>query len=257
MARGQLGQQGYIGMTVVKAAAATRPAASVSRSTTRDEGKVDRAKDSTATTESADDEDGSSASASSPSDDDATPAPAPTSSAEPGRSRSTTDGDIATAASASDDPSGPGDSDDSGDEAGDDQPGDDQPGDDQPGDDQPTAGDGPGSASFGDAVIAIASRYEGTPYRYGGTTPAGFDCSGFTSYVMAELGYDLPRTSGAQRAATQRISRSQAVAGDLVFMPGHVGIYAGNGMMIDSPRSGLSISLRPVYSSSATYGRVG
>lgn len=115
----------------------------------------------------------------------------------------------------------------------------------------------PGSADFGAAVLSIASRYDGIAYRYGGTTPAGFDCSGFTSYVFAQVGTDLPRTSGAQRAAATRISRGEAVPGDLVFMPGHVGIYAGNGMMWDSPRSGLDVSKRPVYSSSATYGRVG
>ena len=115
----------------------------------------------------------------------------------------------------------------------------------------------PGSADFGAAVLSIASRYDGIAYRYGGTTPAGFDCSGFTSYVFAQVGTDLPRTSGAQRAAATRISRGEAVPGDLVFMPGHVGIYAGNGMMWDSPRSGLDVSKRPVYSGSATYGRVG
>ena len=115
----------------------------------------------------------------------------------------------------------------------------------------------PGSADFGAAVLSIASRYDGIAYRYGGTTPAGFDCSGFTSYVLAQVGVGLPRTSGAQRGAATRISRSEAVPGDLVFMPGHVGIYAGNGMMWDSPRSGKSVSKRPVYSGSATYGRVG
>lgn len=260
MARGQLGQQGYIGMTVVTAATTGRPDERVSRSTTRAETKTDRTQESTVTTESSDDRDGSSASASGTSDDE--PTSASTSSAEPTGSTSAAADDSATGISTSDDPSEPAESADPGDAAGagdSADPGepDDQPGEDQPGEDQPTAGDGPGSASFGDAVIAIAIRYEGTPYRYGGTTPAGFDCSGFTSFVMAKLGYDLPRTSGAQRAATHRISRSQAVAGDLVFMPGHVGIYAGHGMMIDSPRSGLSISLRPVYSSSATYGRVG
>jgi cell wall-associated NlpC family hydrolase len=51
-------------------------------------------------------------------------------------------------------------------------------------------------------VLAIAARYEGLPYKYGGTTPDGFDCSGFTSHVMARMGIDLPRTSGAQRSAT-------------------------------------------------------
>jgi cell wall-associated NlpC family hydrolase len=115
----------------------------------------------------------------------------------------------------------------------------------------------PGSRSFGDAVLRIAARYEGTGYVFGGTTPAGFDCSGFTSYVMRKVGVSLPRTSGAQRAATRRISRSEAVPGDLVFLPGHVGIYAGNGRMWDAPRTGKAISERTIWSSSATFGRVG
>jgi cell wall-associated NlpC family hydrolase len=115
----------------------------------------------------------------------------------------------------------------------------------------------PGSPEFGATILAIASRYAGAPYRYGGTTPAGFDCSGYTSYVYAQVGIDLPRTSSAQRAATRRISRSEAVPGDLVFMPGHVGIYAGGGMMWDAPRTGKDVQKRPIYSSSATFGRVG
>ncbi|HET8617215.1 MAG TPA: C40 family peptidase [Actinomycetales bacterium] len=121
----------------------------------------------------------------------------------------------------------------------------------------PVKAGAPGSPEFGATVLAIAARYAGTPYVYGGTTPSGFDCSGYTAYVFAQVGIDLPRTSSAQRAATRRISRSDAMPGDLVFLPGHVGIYAGGGMMWDAPRTGKDVQKRPIYSSSATFGRVG
>lgn len=105
-------------------------------------------------------------------------------------------------------------------------------------------------------VLAVAASLSGIPYVYGGTTPAGFDCSGFTSYVFRQVGISLPRTAAQQQAAATPVSSPQP--GDLVFFgyPAyHVGIYAGNGMMYDSPRSGLSSGLRSVWSSSATYGR--
>jgi len=105
--------------------------------------------------------------------------------------------------------------------------------------------------------MRVAARYAGIMYRYGGTTPAGFDCSGYTSYVMRQVGVSLPRTSGAQPATARRVSRSAVVPGDLVFMPGHVGIYAGNGMMWDATRTGNAISKRKIWTNSATFGRVG
>ena len=106
-------------------------------------------------------------------------------------------------------------------------------------------------------VIGIAASLAGIYYVYGGTTPAGFDCSGYTKYVFGRLGISLPRTAEAQRQATTRVSTPQV--GDLVFFGApayHVGIYAGNGMMWDSPHTGQAVGRRSIFSSSATYGRV-
>lgn len=105
-------------------------------------------------------------------------------------------------------------------------------------------------------VLAIAAALSGIPYVYGGSTPAGFDCSGFTSYIFAKIGISLPRTAAGQQAAVTRVSNP--APGDLVFFGSpayHVGIYAGGGMMYDSPRTGLSSGLRAIWSSSVTYGR--
>ncbi|HYY12736.1 MAG TPA: NlpC/P60 family protein [Kineosporiaceae bacterium] len=111
------------------------------------------------------------------------------------------------------------------------------------------------------SVVAIAMRYLGIAYRYGGTSPRGFDCSGFTQYVFGQVGQSLPRTADQQLRATTRISRSEARAGDLVFFLGggyayHVGIYLGNGKMIDSPRTGQAVSVRSVYSANVVFTRV-
>lgn len=105
-------------------------------------------------------------------------------------------------------------------------------------------------------VLELMRRHEGTPYRYGGTTPAGFDCSGFTQYVYRQVGIKLPRTSSMQRRAGRTIPRSQARPGDLVYMPGHIGIYIGNGMMYDSPRTGKRIGARKIWSNNYQIIRV-
>ena len=105
-------------------------------------------------------------------------------------------------------------------------------------------------------VLGIAASLAGIYYVYGGDTPAGFDCSGFTQYVFAKLGINLPRTAEDQRQAVTAVSNPQP--GDLVFFGSpayHVGIYAGNGMMWDSPHAGAAVALRAVWSSSPTYGR--
>ena len=115
----------------------------------------------------------------------------------------------------------------------------------------------PAPAPSSGGVIGIAKQYIGTPYVYGGTTPSGFDCSGFTQYVFGKAGISLPRTTEAQRQMATPVSDPQP--GDLVFFGApayHMGIYVGDGMMIDSPRSGKSVSIRPVFSGVSGYGRV-
>jgi cell wall-associated NlpC family hydrolase len=93
-------------------------------------------------------------------------------------------------------------------------------------------------AAEGTAVTAYALQFLGTPYVWGGTTPAGFDCSGFTQYVYAHLGVSLPRVDTAQHAAGHDVALDQAMPGDLVWKPGHVGIYLGDGLMIHAPKPG-------------------
>lgn len=94
------------------------------------------------------------------------------------------------------------------------------------------------------SLIAEAQKHLGKAYSWGGNGPTTFDCSGFTSYVFAKSGITLPRTSGAQYASTTKISESQAKPGDLVFFDygsgiAHVGIYVGNGQMINAQDNGV------------------
>ena len=109
----------------------------------------------------------------------------------------------------------------------------------------------------GNAVLEIAARYVGTPYVSGGSTPAGFDCSGFVSYVYAQLGVSLPRTSSGIKAAGTVISRADAQPGDLIWSPGHISIYAGGNDQIDSPRPGKTIQFRAIWQSSPVFIRIG
>jgi cell wall-associated NlpC family hydrolase len=117
-----------------------------------------------------------------------------------------------------------------------------------------------GGSIRGSSVLTIAARYVGTPYVYGGTTPRGFDCSGFTGHVYRQLGISLPRTANEQMKATRQISRSEARAGDLVFFVSggrayHNGIYAGRNMMYDAPRSGKTLQKREIWSADVIFTR--
>ncbi len=103
------------------------------------------------------------------------------------------------------------------------------------------------SNASGSAVLNYAYQFLGTPYVWGGSTPSGFDCSGFTSYVYRKFGVNLPRVSRAQATVGTKVAYSNLQAGDLVFFGSgsisHVGIYIGGGNMIHSPRPGKSVEI--------------
>lgn len=95
----------------------------------------------------------------------------------------------------------------------------------------PTTGDKEKPASdTAAALVSYALQYQGAPYVYGGNTPAGWDCSGFTQYVYARFGIQLPHPSGMQATVGTPVTDPQP--GDLMANAGHAGIYIGNGLMI-------------------------
>ncbi|CAN5180803.1 hypothetical protein BH11ACT2_BH11ACT2_20460 [soil metagenome] len=98
-------------------------------------------------------------------------------------------------------------------------------------------------------VVKVAERYKGSRYRFGGTTPAGFDCSGFTKYVYSKFGISLPHSAAAQGRIGHRVSRAKAKPGDLVITSGgaHVGIYVSRGKFIDAPMPGRVVKVRKIY----------
>ena len=108
---------------------------------------------------------------------------------------------------------------------------------------------------FDRTALKEAKKLIGAPYRYGGTTPAGFDCSGFTQYVYHHTGGGKPlqRTAQAQYYQAKRIAQSDAQPGDLVFFhetssPGsavyHVGIYDGGTNMVAAPSTGGHVEVQ-------------
>jgi len=118
------------------------------------------------------------------------------------------------------------------------------------------------TTTFRAKVLREAAKLKGSPYRYGGTSPRGFDCSGYTGYVYKKAGKKLPRTARAQYSATKHISRSAAKPGDLVFFKSggggvyHVGIYAGKGLLWHASKPGRPVAKAKIWTSSVAFGHI-
>ncbi|MCL4792229.1 MAG: C40 family peptidase [Gammaproteobacteria bacterium] len=97
-------------------------------------------------------------------------------------------------------------------------------------------------------VVFTAMQMVGVPYLWGGSTPAGFDCSGLVQYAYSNAGLRLPRTAAGQFAAATPLALENAVAGDLLFFndrsrTSHVAIYLGEGRFVHAPNGGSQVSL--------------
>lgn len=103
-------------------------------------------------------------------------------------------------------------------------------------------------------IVDDALSYMGTPYRYGGSTPRGFDCSGLTMYVYKRIGVSLPRSAVSQYRSGRRIAFANSRPGDLVFFAidgrrvSHVGLYIGEGAFIHAPSTGKGVRIDEISS---------
>ena len=112
----------------------------------------------------------------------------------------------------------------------------------------------------GQRAVRVAAEYRGVPYRSGGTSPRGFDCSGFARFVYGKLDKHIPRSSQEQYDAAHRVGRPRV--GDLIFYHSgrggsvyHVGIYAGHHRVWHSPRPGETVRKERIWTSNWTAGR--
>ena len=120
-------------------------------------------------------------------------------------------------------------------------------------------------SSKGQAVVELAKKYLGTPYVYGGSSPSGFDCSGFVYFIYKNMGVTLNRVAADQMTNGTWVPKNALQPGDIVGFANssgyinHVGIYVGNGMMIHAPQTGDVVRYESIvngnYSMRLTCGR--
>ena len=116
----------------------------------------------------------------------------------------------------------------------------------------------PFSKLDGATILTVAAKYVGTPYVFGGETPAGFDCSGYVAFVFSQFGISLPHSVHAQNRLGILIKPEDAQPGDLVVFNdmSHDGIYAGNGNFYHAPRPGDTVKLAPIFTSNIHFIRL-
>jgi cell wall-associated NlpC family hydrolase len=102
-----------------------------------------------------------------------------------------------------------------------------------------------GDSSRGETVAALARRHVGAPYRWGGSSPSGFDCSGLVRYVYAQVGVSLPHNAAKQYQLGTPVPRDSLEPGDLVFFDRlrHNGIYIGDGRFIHARQPGRGVNI--------------
>ena len=110
-------------------------------------------------------------------------------------------------------------------------------------------------APVGEQAVTYAKRFLGVPYRWGGSSPGGFDCSGLVRYVYRRFGIELPHSSYADFDLGRRVGRWALKPGDLVFFSGlgHVGMYIGHGRFIHAPRTGTRVQISSLREWAGSY----
>lgn len=115
-----------------------------------------------------------------------------------------------------------------------------------------TPASAPASSSSADSnpsagsIAGLAVQFVGRPYVWGASGPDAFDCSGLVSYVYGQFGINLPHSSGGIYSQGTVVSASEAQAGDVIYWPGHVAIYMGDGTMVSAESEGVGVQQVPV-----------
>lgn len=122
------------------------------------------------------------------------------------------------------------------------------------GDLAPVATKYPPNGRVGETAAAIAMDQVGVPYRYGGSSPSGFDCSGLVQYSYSQAGKPLPRTTRQLWSSTHAVGRRELRIGDLIFFNidgkmSHVGLYLGGQRFVHAPSSGRTVTVASLDSS--------